>query len=252
LENEAASALANPRYAIGQEFSVGYFSYRVNKVEVIPDAARGPLLAVDVTVRNDDSSESMTPMLTLLDENGKKRGGAILVLATPSGDLLTELRSDVIYRGYAAFDSVPTDGKYILLVSGGLASGKSAVVPLFDQAAVSPSVSEPPAIGQGQMNTPPPGPSAPQPPTEPNAPAPPVEADKPTSGVLCNGPIQLPQNGELTFKNLPGDQLHFMFDHNAWQPTIRRQPDGTQTVIMRSIKPGIQTNCDMRWEKIVQ
>jgi hypothetical protein len=33
-EKETASALANPRYAIGQEFSVGYFSYRVNRVEV--------------------------------------------------------------------------------------------------------------------------------------------------------------------------------------------------------------------------
>jgi hypothetical protein len=88
----------------------------------------------------------------------------------------------------------------------------------------------------------------PQPSTATSSPAPPVEASKPTSGVLCSGVIAVPQNGELIFKNLPGDQLKFTFDHNAWQPTIRRQPDGTQTVVMRSIRPGIQTKCDMRWE----
>jgi len=88
-------------------------------------------------------------------------------------------------------------------------------------------------------------------PTEPNPPAPPVEAAKPTSGVLCNGVISVPQNEELTFKNLPGERLKFTFDHNAWTPTITRQPDGTQSLVMRSIKPGIQTKCDMRWE-IVQ
>src|ERR1019366_5963877 len=165
-EKEAVSALAKPRYAIGQEFSVGYFSYQVNKVEVKSDATRGPLLAIDITVRNDDSSESMTPMLKLLDENGKERGGAILALATPSGDVLTELRPDVVYRGYAAFDDVPTDGKYILLVSGGLASGKSAIVPLFEQSAVPPPVSD----------TTPPSPSAPQPLTATSPPVPPAEA----------------------------------------------------------------------------
>ena len=247
-EKEAVSALAKPRYAIGQEFSVGYFSYQVNKVEVKSDATRGPLLAIDITVRNDDSSESMTPMLKLLDENGKERGGAILALATPSGDVLTELRPDVVYRGYAAFDDVPTDGKYILLVSGGLASGKSAIVPLFEQLAVPPSVSEPPAIGQGQVNTTPPGPSVPQPSTATSPPAPPVNAASPSSGVLCNGVVEVPQYGELVFKNLPGDQLKFSFDHGVWQPSIHRQPDGTQTLVMRSIKPGIQTKCDMRWE----
>jgi hypothetical protein len=248
IEHEAASALANPHYAIGQEFSVGYFSYRVNRVEVKSDAASAPILAIDVTVRNDDSSESMTPMLKLLDENGKKRGGAILELATPSGDLITELRSGVVYRGYAAFDNVPTDGKYILLVSGGLASGKSAIVPLFEQTAEPPSASDPPAIGQGQANTTPAAPSDPQPSitTIPSAPS--ANGSSPISGVLCSGPIEVPQNGELTFKNLPGDQLHFIFDHDAWSPSIHREPNGTQTLVMRSIKPGIQIKCDMRWE----
>jgi hypothetical protein len=93
--------------------------------------------------------------------------------------------------------------------------------------------------------------ATPSPTAAASPPTPPVEAAKPTSGVLCNGVISVPQNEELTFKNLPGERLKFTFDHNAWTPTITRQPDGTQSLVMRSIKPGIQTKCDMRWE-IVQ
>jgi hypothetical protein len=80
---------------------------------------------------------------------------------------------------------------------------------------------------------------------------PPVNAASPTSGVLCNGPVEVQQNWEFTFRNLPGDRLKLTFDHDAWLPLIHREPDGTQTLIMRSIKPGIQTKCDIRWE-IVQ
>jgi hypothetical protein len=69
--------------------------------------------------------------------------------------------------------------------------------------------------------------------------------------VLCNGPVEVQQNWEFTFRNLPGDRLKLTFDHDAWLPLIHREPDGTQTLIMRSIKPGIQTKCDIRWE-IVQ
>ena len=92
-------------------------------------------------------------------------------------------------------------------------------------------------------------PSEPAPAPE-SAPAPalPVDVAKPTSGVLCSGIIGVPQKGELTFNNLPGDRLKFTFDHDAWSASIHRQPDGTQTLVMRSIKPGIQTKCDMRWE----
>ena len=37
-------------------------------------------------------------------------------------------------------------------------------------------------------------------------------------------------------------------DHTAWQPTISHRPNGTQTLVMRSLKSGIQTSCDIRWE----
>jgi len=82
------------------------------------------------------------------------------------------------------------------------------------------------------------------------APAPPAEASKPISGVLCNWPVEVPQNGEVKFRNLPNDRLKFTFDHDAWLPRIQREPDGTQTLIMRSIKPGVQTMCDIRWEVV--
>lgn len=95
----------------------------------------------------------------------------------------------------------------------------------------------------------PPEPTAPVVSSEP-APTPTVEAGKPTSGVLCNGTVEVAQYGELTFKNLPGDRLRFIFEHDAWQPSIHREPDGSQTLVMRSIKPGIQTKCDIRWETI--
>jgi hypothetical protein len=110
-----------------------------------------------------------------------------------------------------------------------------------------PTASEPPS----QAATKPPDTSQPVVPpstTESSPSAPPAEASKPTSGVLCNGPVEVQQNWEFTFRNLPGGQLKFTFDHDAWLPLIHREPDGTQTVIMRSIKPGIQTKCDIRWE----
>jgi hypothetical protein len=81
-------------------------------------------------------------------------------------------------------------------------------------------------------------------------PSPPVESAKPTSGVLCNWPVEVPQNGEVKFRNLPSDRLRFTFDHDAWMPLIRREPDGTRTLIMRSLKPGVQTMCDIRWEVV--
>jgi hypothetical protein len=58
----------------------------------------------------------------------------------------------------------------------------------------------------------------------------------------------VPQNGQVVFENLPGARLRFTFDQQAWQPTIRRQPNGTQTLTMRSLLPGVQTQCDVKWE----
>jgi len=63
--------------------------------------------------------------------------------------------------------------------------------------------------------------------------------------------VEVAQNGEVVFENLPAGRLRFIYDHSAWQPTIHRQANGTQTLVMRSLKAGIQRTCDVQWE-IVQ
>jgi hypothetical protein len=78
-------------------------------------------------------------------------------------------------------------------------------------------------------------------------PAPVGGAPKATSGTLCNGPVQVPQNGELVFKDLPSAALQITFDHDAWQPRFSRQSDGLQTLVMQSKTPGILTDCYMYW-----
>src|SRR6185312_13217230 len=120
-----------PVYQMGNPFSVGYFTYVVNRVTVQSDANRR-FLAVDVTIRNNDDSDTMTPEIELLDENGKLCGSTMLAIAKPSyggNDLVINLKPEKIYRAYASFE-VPIEGKYTLRVSGGLTSGKKALVVL--------------------------------------------------------------------------------------------------------------------------
>ncbi len=58
-------------------------------------------------------------------------------------------------------------------------------------------------------------------------------------------------NGVAVFSNLPAERLHFDFDHQAWQPTIEKQPDGRKTLTMRSVGSTKATVCNVHWE-IVQ
>jgi hypothetical protein len=79
----------------------------------------------------------------------------------------------------------------------------------------------------------------------------PTRVAAPTSGVLCNSnTVQVRQNEELSFKDLPANRLKFAFDHDVWAPIIHRQANGLQTLVMRSIQPGVQTECNIRWEII--
>jgi hypothetical protein len=75
-------------------------------------------------------------------------------------------------------------------------------------------------------------------------------ATAPTSGTL-HASVEVGLNGEVVFENLPNGRLRFIYDHSAWRPTISHQANGTQTLVMRSLKPGIQRVCDVQWE-IVQ
>jgi hypothetical protein len=81
----------------------------------------------------------------------------------------------------------------------------------------------------------------------------PVPASAPalvTSGVLHyhGPPIHLGER--VAFPNLPGARLRFTFDHQSWQALIAHQPDGTQTLTLRSLKQDVQTQCDIGWEII--
>jgi hypothetical protein len=60
--------------------------------------------------------------------------------------------------------------------------------------------------------------------------------------------VGVPQNGEVVFVDLPNARLKFTYDHHAWQALIRRQKNGSQTLVMRSLLPGDQTQCDVKWE----
>lgn len=106
------------------------------------------------------------------------------------------------------------------------------------------------APSQPKSQPPQTAPAAAPPPASDPPPARPQRAAQQTSGVL-HATVEVAQNGEVVFENLPGARLKFTFDHALWQPTISHQASGTQTLVMRSLKQGIQTSCDVRWE-IVQ
>jgi len=65
-----------------------------------------------------------------------------------------------------------------------------------------------------------------------------------------SAPPPVPFGGTVVFTSLSGDRLSFIFDHQAWQPLISRQPDGTQKLTLRSLKQGNQTQCDVEWKVI--
>jgi hypothetical protein len=100
---------------------------------------------------------------------------------------------------------------------------------------------------QTRNRNPPAAPASPPRPAPEPVPPQPVRPAGPTSGTL-HATVEVAQYGEVVFENLPGGRLKFTFDHSAWQPTIHRQSNGTQTLIMRSLKRGIQRTCDVKWE----
>jgi hypothetical protein len=70
----------------------------------------------------------------------------------------------------------------------------------------------------------------------------------PRSGTLryTGPPVQY--GGIVAFSGLPAGRLRFSFDHQAWQPLISRQPDGSQTLRLRSLQHTEQTKCKVQWE----
>jgi hypothetical protein len=257
----------SPGISIGQSFSIGYWVYRINAstwTNVLGDGfalerANAAFLVVDVTAQNNDRTASILPPFHLRDSDGREydetSAGA---LTSGFFNLLEKLNPGVSKRADIAFD-VPPNREYVLLASGGFESRENVVVSLTAPAPP-PEAKRPEPIQSSapRQIQPTPQPQSPPPAVQPDNSAPVLttprsveRSNPPTSGVLCNGPINVPQNGTMVFKDLPADRLHFTFDHDAWQPTIQLQPDGRKTLIMRSLNPGIQTYCHVRWE-IVQ
>ena len=137
----SAAPLANippTVYALGQEFSIGYWSYRCNRFGWTPvlgsgfsmDQANAAFLVVDITAQNSDHTSSTLPPFYLMDTEGRKYDHST------KGSLrdgffgpLEALNPGVSKRGYVAFD-VPPEHQYVLLVSGGFESGRHAIVSL--------------------------------------------------------------------------------------------------------------------------
>jgi len=131
-------APAQPKYAIGQEFSVGYWTYRCNGANWQPFIGSGfgslerpdaAFLVLDLTVRNDDRTSSTLPPLKLIDPQGREFDESSKgIFLEGSFGALKQLNPGVSSRGLVVFD-VP-NGEYMLKVSGGFESGKGALVDL--------------------------------------------------------------------------------------------------------------------------
>ncbi|MGA7523477.1 MAG: DUF4352 domain-containing protein [Acidobacteriaceae bacterium] len=136
---QVESAQEQTLHAIGDSFSVGYWSYRCNGARwqsmlvtdygsmMRPDAA---FLIVDMTIRNDDRTESTRPQMKLVDSQGREFSeSSSTIELSNSLDILEQLNPSVSTRGYVLFDA-PPEGKYVLRLSGGFESARFAYVDL--------------------------------------------------------------------------------------------------------------------------
>lgn len=123
-------------HAVGQSFTVGYWTYVVNGVDSqpwLPDFGRmklcdsGNCVVVNLTVRNDDTTSSTRPIVNLVDSAGREFSETDTWTDTQLSQL-QQLNPGVSKRGYIYFDA--PRGNYQLKVSGGYTSGVNALVDL--------------------------------------------------------------------------------------------------------------------------
>ncbi len=121
---------------MNQQFSVGYWTYRVNSVSNqtwLPDIGRmkvcdsGNCVAINLAVRNDDTSSSTRPVVTLVDAYGREFSETD-TWSDAQLSQLQQLNPGVGKLGFIYFDA-PL-GSYHLKVSGGHLSGVYALVNL--------------------------------------------------------------------------------------------------------------------------
>lgn len=69
----------------------------------------------------------------------------------------------------------------------------------------------------------------------------------PSSGELSYHGSPVPQNGEVVFDNLPPGTLTLTYDTSRWSARIVPGSNGTQEIIFRSKKPGMQSKLRVKW-----
>jgi hypothetical protein len=123
-------------HGIGENFTVGYWTYVVNGVNSqtwLPDMNRmkacdsGNCVAISLTIRNDDTTSSTRPVAKLVDSAGREFSETD-TWSDAQLSQLQQLNPGVSKRGYIYFDA--PRGRYQLKVSGGYESGKDALVDL--------------------------------------------------------------------------------------------------------------------------
>lgn len=70
----------------------------------------------------------------------------------------------------------------------------------------------------------------------------------PRSGDLRYSGPPVIQNGEIVFRNLPDTELRLTYDRGSWDARLSPDGDGYQKLVLRSLKPGAQKRCEVRWE----
>src|ERR1700691_2164020 len=198
-----APAVSVTPHTLGDQFSVGYWAYRCDGARWLPFIGTGfsierrtsAFLIFDITAQNNDTSSSALPPFHLVDSEGRiyDQASAGVFVDGIIGPL-ESLNPNVSKHGYLLFD-VPPNRQYTLQVAGGYESRESALLALsLPVSANPPSTEQSPAPEPIQPTPHPttpvvqPEPSAP--PAQDPAPAP-IEASKPTSGVLCNGTVEV-------------------------------------------------------------
>jgi hypothetical protein len=134
--NSPVASKSLPTHFIHQPFSVGYWGYVVNSAQWHPfvyDLDRikqpdsGTYLFVDVSVRNNDRTESVRPQFKLVDTRGREFS-EYSVWQNGWLSNMQSLNPGVAKRGMIFFDA--PRGIYNLQVSGGFESSEIAVVDL--------------------------------------------------------------------------------------------------------------------------
>jgi hypothetical protein len=128
-------------HKIGETFSVGYWTYHCDSTSWSsllgngssemgrPDAA---FAVIYLMMQNDDQSSSIIPPLRLVDSDGNEyEPTSKAVLQKDALDLVNQLHAHAFASGSVIFD-VSQGRTYFLKVSGGMMSGKEALIDLTE------------------------------------------------------------------------------------------------------------------------